>query len=187
MRITRGMFGVLALSLLTGALLAQVQPAEASTHLNREACNLLHVTGLPGIQGQSGYQDVGGYGCENGDCTEKVTDPQSGAFECKYGRNALLGITCHATPKGAHALIDRLIRHAGYQRTHLSVDGAIHANHTTALLAMALGRSVVEFALSAVSDTEDHPTWPNVDSHALSGAEKMIDVWRHSVKIGKIC
>jgi len=26
-----------------------------------------------------------------------------------------------------------------------------------------------------------------VDSHALSGADKMIDVWRHRVKIGKIC
>jgi hypothetical protein len=161
--------------------------AAASTKLNREACNLLHATGLPGIEGQSGYQDVGAFGCENGDCKQQITDPESGAFECQYGRNALLGVTCHQTAKRAHGLVDRLVRHAGYQRTNLSVDGAIRANHEHATIAMALGRSTVEFVLSAVSDTEAHPTWEHVEAQALSGADKMIDVWRHRVKIGKIC
>jgi hypothetical protein len=186
-RTSRGTLGVLGLSLLTVALVWPLQPAQASTHLNQEACNLLHVTGLPGINGQSGYQDVGAYGCENGDCDQKITDPQTGAYECQYARNALLAITCHQSPKRAHGLVDRLVRHAGYQRTHLSVDGAIKHNDQHATIAMALDRSTVEFVLAAASDTQAHPTWDNVDRYALSGADKMIDVWRHRVKIGKIC
>jgi len=155
-------------------------PAHASAKQLRAACLLLGASGFPGIPDAGPETNLSFNACEAGRCFEHVTDPDTGAFLCHYARNAFVAVGCPATAKRAHALVSRLIRHAGYQPVgKINVDAAaIHASAKSALLVMALGSETVELILDAASDDNPHPTWSGVKHDAIQAARNFDQAWR---------
>lgn len=169
-----------SVSVLATLLPSGTPPADATTKQQRAACILLSASGFPGIPDAGPETDLSFKACEAGQCFAHVTDPDTGAYLCRYARNAFLAVGCPGTAKRAHALVSRLIRHAGYQPVgKIKVDAAaIHASAKTALLAMALGSETVELILAAGSDVDAHPTWSGVKQDAIQAAQIFDQAWR---------
>jgi hypothetical protein len=191
-RSTRSLARLASVSFLAALLLfvallfaSGTPPARATAKQQQAACILLDASGFPGIPAPDEDTKLSFNACEAGQCFAHATDPDTGAYLCRYARNAFLAVGCHANAKQARALVSRLIRHAGYQPVgKIKVDAAaIHASAKTAMLAMALGSETIELILDAESDDNPHPTWSGVKQDAIQAAQNFDEPWKHLRRI----
>ena len=179
--------GVSLAGTILALALAPASPAGAtqSNRLGRAACILLNGSDFPGIPNAGNLTQIG-TGCEAGDCMKSLTDPDSGAILCHYGRNALLSVGCHPSRNAAVSVVRNLIRHKGFQRAQLNVDAAaVQGSPEKAEVAMALGRETVGFIMDAFSDDDPQPVWADVKRDTLKGARTLIPKWRGLMR--RIC
>ena len=132
--------------------------------LKTSACHLLGYAGAPRLLGADAGHPASvlpvGFGCFVSVCLQTVTDPDSGAEKCQFGRGATLEVDHYSRPGVAVKVVGRDLGE-GYKKVGIKgadLAGIVHSAKGGGL-AIAVGQSSALFALGAYSDTDPNPQW----------------------------